>query len=325
MATAALTVLGLLAPAAGHADPAPSVHHVRAQVARLEAHAQKVDEHYDAAAMHARKAQHQLAEARATMARQRHKVAAQGRRIAAVAASLYRAGPGGGSIMALLVSGGPQKFIERASTASVITRRQADVMHAYERAEHHYRHSQHAAREAAKQATARKAAVRRQKHHVEALLHQRRHLLSRLTAQQQARLKRQRAARAAAARAQRTSLHASPAVSGSSSGAVGFARAQLGKPYAWGASGPGSYDCSGLTMAAWRAAGVSLPHNAAAQYAATRHISMSQLRPGDLVFRGSPAYHVGVYIGGGRVIDAPHTGASVRIGGLGYYQYAAHP
>jgi cell wall-associated NlpC family hydrolase len=94
--------------------------------------------------------------------------------------------------------------------------------------------------------------------------------------------------------------------------AVAFARSQLGKPYQWGAAGPDSYDCSGLTMRAWQAGGKSLPHYAAGQYSDTAHVPISQLQPGDLVFFGSDLHHVGIYVGGGNMIDAPHSGAVVR-------------
>jgi cell wall-associated NlpC family hydrolase len=86
----------------------------------------------------------------------------------------------------------------------------------------------------------------------------------------------------------------------------------IGKPYGWGDAGPNSYDCSGLTMVAWEAAGVSLPHNAAQQHAATKRISASELQPGDLVFYGSDLHHVAMYIGGGWVVHAPTTGDHVR-------------
>lgn len=106
-----------------------------------------------------------------------------------------------------------------------------------------------------------------------------------------------------------------PAAKSGASAAVAYAYAQLGKPYAWGAAGPGSFDCSGLTMMAWRAGGVGLPHNAAAQYSAVRHIPMSALQPGDLVFQVGLG-HVGIYVGGGKVIHAPHTGDVVRVAAL---------
>lgn len=95
--------------------------------------------------------------------------------------------------------------------------------------------------------------------------------------------------------------------------AVRFAYAQIGKPYQWGSAGPGSYDCSGLTLAAWRAAGVSLPHNSAMQYSAVAHVSRSQLSPGDLVFYYTPIHHVAIYIGDDKVIQAPQVGESVDI------------
>ena len=103
-----------------------------------------------------------------------------------------------------------------------------------------------------------------------------------------------------------------PPVKSGAATAVNTAKAQLGKPYVYGAAGPDSYDCSGLTMYAWRAGGVLLPHSAAMQYDAIAHISVSQLQPGDLVFFYTPIEHVGIYVGGGQMIDAPYTGAVVR-------------
>ena len=79
---------------------------------------------------------------------------------------------------------------------------------------------------------------------------------------------------------------------------------------------PSSFDCSGLTMFAWNSAGVSLPHSSSAQYSSTRHVSVSDLQPGDLVFYYSPISHVAIYIGGGRIIHAPHPGRSVEIASL---------
>ncbi|MEV4706020.1 NlpC/P60 family protein [Actinoplanes sp. NPDC049316] len=102
-------------------------------------------------------------------------------------------------------------------------------------------------------------------------------------------------------------------VPGPAADVVAFAFDQLGKPYRWGSAGPRSYDCSGLTLAAWRTAGVGLPHNAASQYASMAHVSRDQLRPGDLVFFYNPISHVGIYIGGGRMIHAPEFGENVRV------------
>jgi peptidoglycan DL-endopeptidase CwlO len=115
-----------------------------------------------------------------------------------------------------------------------------------------------------------------------------------------------------------------PAGGGSASRAIAFAKAQLGEPYVWGAAGPSAWDCSGLTMRAWQAGGVYLPHYSAAQYAAGTPISASDLRPGDLVFWGttsspSSIHHVAMYIGSGLIIHAPRPGRSVEIDSMYYW------
>ncbi len=101
--------------------------------------------------------------------------------------------------------------------------------------------------------------------------------------------------------------------SGSGSSAVDFALAQVGDAYVYGAAGPSAWDCSGLTMAAWAAAGVSLPHSAAMQSGMGTAVSVSELQPGDLVFYYSPVSHVGMYIGNGQLVHAPNPSSSVEI------------
>ena len=98
--------------------------------------------------------------------------------------------------------------------------------------------------------------------------------------------------------------------------AVAYAKAQVGKSYVWGAAGPNSFDCSGLTMAAYAQAGISLPHNSSAQYNSSPKISESELQPGDLVFYYSPISHVGIYIGNGQVVNALNPGSGVQVSGL---------
>jgi len=103
-----------------------------------------------------------------------------------------------------------------------------------------------------------------------------------------------------------------PPPSGQAAVAVRAAEAQLNKPYQFAAAGPDTFDCSGLTMFAWAQAGVSMAHFAATQYTEFPHVPISQLAPGDLVFYGSPIHHVGMYVGNGTMIEAPHTGAFVQ-------------
>jgi peptidoglycan DL-endopeptidase CwlO len=110
--------------------------------------------------------------------------------------------------------------------------------------------------------------------------------------------------------------------SGKGATALEFALAQVGEPYVYGGAGPDSWDCSGLTMMAWRAAGVSLPHGAKAQYGSTPHISKSELQPGDLVFFYNPIHHVGIYAGNDKVVHAPKPGDVVSVDPLGYMPFA---
>lgn len=104
---------------------------------------------------------------------------------------------------------------------------------------------------------------------------------------------------------------------------LSYAEAQLGKPYLWAGSGPASFDCSGLTMMAYRQVGVGFTYNAYEQFEATKQWAVSSptgLQPGDLVFFGpteTGIHHVGLYVGGGQFLDAPHTGADVRFDTLG--------
>jgi cell wall-associated NlpC family hydrolase len=93
--------------------------------------------------------------------------------------------------------------------------------------------------------------------------------------------------------------------------AVAFAYAQLGKPYQWGATGPGSYDCSGLVQAAWAAAGVSIPRTTYDQWASLPHVSTSSMAPGDLILLSGES-HVAMYVGNGYIIDAPNSGSFVE-------------
>jgi cell wall-associated NlpC family hydrolase len=229
--------------------------------------------------------------------------------ISATANATYRSGGFGDFVL-----GGaddPETFLDQAVTLDAISRAQSQQFATAAAAGH--------AVKVAKVTFDAKAVVVRQtlkrisgdKAHIEALLAQARGLLASLRAADRARLAAAQARTTSSQIALRGSYHG-PA-SGRAAVAVRFAYDQLGKPYSYGASGPSSYDCSGLTMAAWGAAGVGLPHNAAAQQSSTRSVSSADMQPGDLVFFGNPAYHVGIYIGNGNMIAAPHTGDVVKI------------
>lgn len=125
-------------------------------------------------------------------------------------------------------------------------------------------------------------------------------------------VERMREARASRA-AEREERKAEAAASSGAAAVVSYAMAQVGDPYVWGATGPDAFDCSGFTMAAWAQAGVSLPHQSAAQMSSGTPVSTDALMPGDLVFYYSPVSHVGIYIGNGQIVHAgnPSTGVAV--------------
>jgi cell wall-associated NlpC family hydrolase len=186
--------------------------------------------------------------------------------------------------------------------------------------------AQAAAQQERDQIAQSKAAIEAANAQQRQLLSQVKGQLAQLIAQEQAR----RAAAAAAAARARFATGAArsvgarsgadfsniplPPPSGRAAQAIAFARAQLGKPYQYAATGPDSYDCSGLTMAAWGSAGVGLPHYSGAQYDMLPKVPLNAMQPGDLVFwGGGGSQHVGIYIGGGLMIHAPHTGDVVKI------------
>ena len=160
--------------------------------------------------------------------------------------------------------------------------------------------------------------------------------IAQLEAAERARQARLAAQAKAAAEQQQSAPVPAPAPSSSSGGSSGssapppathssvvsIALQYLGVPYVWGGASPSGFDCSGLTMYAYAKVGVYLPHNAAMQYGMGTPVSQSQLAPGDLVFF-SGLSHVGMYIGGGRFVHAPHTGDVVKISSLSEYWYAA--
>ncbi len=106
-------------------------------------------------------------------------------------------------------------------------------------------------------------------------------------------------------------------VSGRAGIALKYALKQIGDRYVFGAAGMVTWDCSGLTMRAYQAAGVSLPHSSAAQSRMGKKVSFSSLKPGDLLFYGRPVSHVGIYLGGGKMVHAPRSGSRVKVAASG--------
>jgi cell wall-associated NlpC family hydrolase len=163
-----------------------------------------------------------------------------------------------------------------------------------------------------KDSTAKQAALKQQQTALAADQKKYETLLTTLTAAQKAAFQSQGQVTATSQDVSQYMIHAGPAAAQT---AVNFALAQVGKPYVYAGSGPNVYDCSGLTMASWAAAGIKLPHNAAAQFAYGTHVApnVADLQPGDLIFMYHPIGHVTIYIGNGLMVSAPQPGESVKV------------
>ena len=322
-----------------------------AQLAQLQTQAEVLIERYDKVLIDEQRAAaaYQVTEAKLKYAEQTQ--AATKQRLAALAAEEYESGGGFGPMSAMLGnSSGPQGYLNQVGLGTVLAQAGADTLaeaQADDVVAKVFRSQAHELlvaeqsdlRAAAALKVAIQAAVARQQAVVQVQADQRDKLASSLASAktQAAQLKAARAAAlaaeaaAAAARAAAAAKSAegpsqAPAWaygSGASASqgdiAANWALTQLGKPYQWGAIGPDTYDCSGLTMDAWAQAGVQLLHYTGYQWEEGPHVPLDNLQRGDLLFyatnNSDPAtiHHVGIYIGDGMMVDAPFTGAFVRI------------
>lgn len=306
--TAALSSLGLLLPhqASGAPAPRPSVEEVRARVDELHRQAGTATQAYDAAAERTAQQRALLSELMDQVARTTQKLNEARRLLGSYAADRYRgAGPLGGTAT-LLLSDDPQAFFAQTHLLNRLGGREDALLGAYTaaRAETARRRREAAPIHADLERAQEELRLRKQE--VQGRLAEANALLAKLTRPERARVE------AGRPPAGPGTVPVDAPASAPGAKAVAFARAQLGKPYVWGATGPNSYDCSGLTQAAWRAAGVTLPRTTWDQVKAAPRIATKQLRPGDLVFYYGDISHVGIYVGGGRMIHAPRPGAYVR-------------
>jgi cell wall-associated NlpC family hydrolase len=283
---------------------------VEAQIAVLNAKAERITESFDAANTRLAALQQKEQLTNNQLSRDQQSLTANESKLAASAAAAYRSG-GLDATMSLVSSGSPQTFIDQTSTLQEVAHFQATQIAAADAAQRLLSADEllHQAQISEQRKTV--ATITSQRDAINNLLSQQHALLDRLTTAARAAYDAQQRAEQLRELALRSSYNG--AASGQAAAAVQFAYQQLGKPYVYGASGPDSYDCSGLTMRSWEAAGVALPHNAAAQQSDIPSIPISDLEPGDLVFYGDPAYHVAIYIGSGKIIQAPHSGTVVQI------------
>lgn len=315
-------------PATSQADPQPTIAQVEQRLASLQSDAENATEDWLAAKLDAEKAQQQLDKLNAKVQRSQKRLDGLRTEVGAFAAAAYRSG-GVDQTLQLLLASDPSQFLEQASDLDGIARRQSDLMHQVVVASQQLDADKLVAKQQSAALDAIRADMAAKKATIDQKVAETQRLLNTLKAEQRRKLEAAQARARAAAQAEARAAAAtrpsrdswkssgsSVAPSDRAAGAVRFALAQVGKAYVYAASGPNAYDCSGLTMAAYRSVGVYLPHQSGAQYGSGRHVSASELRPGDLVFYYSPIHHVGMYIGGGKIVHAANPSAGVRIDSL---------
>lgn len=341
-------LLGTVASVDPGAQAAPDpIDQAKVRLAQLDEQTSKVQEDYTEAQAALDKAQKDLDRSQRDLKTQSDKVATMRKALGRVALSDYQSGGGVSMTTQLVASGDSGQFLSKLATIQNVTERTSVQFQDFQA-------EQARLKSMKSQAEADRATIESQRNQQAKLLadakkkeQEAKQVVDRLTAQQRAELKRQQAAEAQAAAAHAVSRSAgrptdqqsalgqpsssstqasqagsqvpipdpSHGVSSRAQSALNFALAQLGKPYIWGGTGPTGYDCSGLMMASWGKAGVSLPRTAAAQYAAGTPVSTSDLQPGDLVLFYPGITHVGMYIGDGKFIHAssPRTGIKVSV------------
>jgi cell wall-associated NlpC family hydrolase len=306
--TGILLAAGLTLPVehAG-AKPAPGIDTLRQQADQLNTQLEQLTEQYDGLRVRLQQAQRAAEVAKATSTRETKALKSIQQRVGRLAALRYMHG-GTDEAPALFAAPDPQALLDQAATLHYFTQQDdtqvRQLTQAIQTAEHAWQNAQVHATQAAEL----KTQLKQKKSTIQKTLDKVRKPLLKDAVE--------RAGRGESV----------PVIPGGSTKAIGAVRAalsQLGVPYVWGGATPGGgFDCSGLTMWAYRQVGVNLPHYGGDQWNAGVHVSRSQLQPGDLVFFYSDIHHMGMYLGDGKFVHAPHTGDRVRVADLATRPFA---
>jgi cell wall-associated NlpC family hydrolase len=341
--------LTLAAPPAS-ADITVQIRDGQARLDALNRQAEAAAERYDAGTIALADARRRALVAQTRLSHDQAALRALQLKAGGFAVQAYESGGVGDWVAMVSSPRGPADALDRMATLNRVAQSQADFMLELATAQHRQAQTSAQAQAAAADATRAFAVLERDKRSVLAAAGQAQQVLVDLQAKQAQLIQQAKdaaARRAAQQHADQLALEAArsraaaqafsssaglraPAVRAASvahySGtaaqvAVQAAERQLGKPYVWGAAGPDSFDCSGLTMYAYGQAGIALPHYTGDQYNQGRHVAEGELRPGDLIFFEQNLGHVGMYLGNGQFIHAPHSGDVVKISSLsGWYQ-----
>ena len=293
------------------AQAEPDIDDVQARVDKLYHEAEQASERHNDARIELEELQRELDAVRADQQRQDEQMSSVREQVRDSIVRTYQ-GQNLSAVGQVVVADDPSAFLAQMSTLSAYDGLQDQLFDTYS--------LEVEALDIRRQATAAQAAelaaveeeLAEEKATIDEKVDEAEALLSRLEAEEREALEAREAVVSRDAQRTETAPVSVPA-SGRAAAAVQYALAQVGKSYVYGAAGPSAFDCSGLTMMAWRQAGVSLPHSSSAQYGGGTKVSTSALQPGDLVYYYSPISHVGIYIGNGQIVDAANPSTGVRI------------
>ena len=308
------------------AHAAPDLEQVRMKVMDLESKAESATERFNESRNELQEVRRQLDALKAKVKRERREM----REILGAVDDLARAAYTSGGVdtsLQLLLSEDPNEFLAQAAALDAVQRGQASALRKTATARLRLAQSEAAVLDKEARAKDLRDRMKESKGEANDRLAEAERILANLEEKERQRLaqlarEEREAARAAAVAAQ-AELNSSSSAGGGFTGsgraakAVMYALSQVGDRYVAAAAGPNSFDCSGLTMTAWRQAGVSLPHYSRSQYSVTRRVPLSQAQPGDLVFYfGRGSHHVGMYIGSGKMVHAANPRPGVVVSNI---------
>lgn len=309
-ATAAAAVAISAQPASADPLPDPSKKGVQAQVDRLYEQATQATEKYNGAKEKADGLQKQVDALQDTAARKQSGLNELRNQLGSIAAAQYRGGGLDPSVQLLLTSD-PDGYLEKASVLDQLSARQVAALEQYQSQQRDLQQQRSQASEKLKDLKDTRKELGDRKKEIQGKLAEAQRLLNTMTAKERAArsAEEERANRST----ERVDLGNEASASQRAAAAFNAAKSRVGMPYVWGASGPNSFDCSGLTSWAFNQAGVSIPRTSQAQAnVGTRINSLSALKPGDLIIMRTDLSHVGFYAGNGQILHAPKPGAQVR-------------
>ncbi|MFC9928950.1 NlpC/P60 family protein [Streptomyces sp. NPDC127190] len=314
LTTAAAAAVALSANAANAAPSEKlSKDEVKAKVDKLYEQAEQATEKYNGAQEKQQKLQKEISTIQDNVARGQQELNKLRDGLGSLATAQYRSGGIDPSVQ-LFLSSNPDDYLDKASTLDQLSSQQVDALKKIQDKQRELAQERAEASDKLKDLSATRAELGKKKKEVQGKLAEAQKLLNTLTAKEKQELaqKQQRADRSSTQRVDMGNKDTPPA-SGRAGAAFSAAQSKIGSPYVYGASGPSSFDCSGLTSWAYAQAGVSIPRTSEEQAnIGTRIYSINDLQVGDLVFFYGDIHHVGLYAGNGMVLHAPHTGAVVR-------------